>query len=172
MRFTHLAVAAAMLACGAGASAQDAAPAAPAASAAFAAPAPGTAAQPPSGGEGARELPVFLFARRLSGQAGLSATAEGDVEFRRGSLVIRAERMSYAQPEDRVDARGDVRIERPGAVYRGSELELAVQRFEGWFLQPRFEFTQLGSGGRAERVDFLGPGQARALDARYTSCPR
>ena len=128
--------------------------------------------EPPPGSGAAHELPVFLSARRLSGQAGLSAVAEGDVELRRGSLVIRAERMSYAQPEDRVDARGDVRIERPGAIYRGPQLELWVQRFEGWFLQPRFEFTQLGSGGRAGRVDFLGPGRARALDARYTSCPR
>ena len=40
-----------------------------------------------------------------------------------------------------------VRIEREGSIYSGPELQLKVQRFEGFFLQPEFEFLQLGSGG-------------------------
>ena len=61
---------------------------------------------------------------------------------------------------------------RDGAVYSGPELELRVQRFEGYFLEPEFEFTRLGAGGRADRVDFLGSSRARATNASYTSCPR
>jgi LPS-assembly protein len=102
----------------------------------------------------------------------VETVAEGDVEFRRGSLVIRADRIAYDMPEDRVQAKGGVRIEREGVVYAGPELQLNVQRFEGFFIEPTFEFLTLGAGGRAERVDFLGPGRSRALNASYTSCPR
>jgi LPS-assembly protein len=113
-----------------------------------------------------------LQARTLDGQPGLSTVAEGDVEFRRGGLVIRADRIAYDTPEDRAQARGAVRIETPEAVYAGRELTLAVQRFEGAFLDPSFELPQLGAGGRASRIDFLGPGRSSAHNARYTSCPR
>jgi LPS-assembly protein len=134
--------------------------------------------QPPPRGEAGRQLPIILRARTLQGRPEQGVVAEGDVEFRRGGLVMRAERIVYDFPEDRLRAGGGnggkdgVRIEREGVVYTGNELELRVQRFEGWFLEPSFEFTQLGAGGRAERLDFLGSGRSRATQASYTSCPR
>ena len=192
MRFPPLALAAALCAWGvvtwgrAGADEPRPAPAASPAAAASA-PAPPAAAPSPSAsaaltpatrllvpprGEAARALPVVLQARTLSGQPDLETVAEGDVEFRRGGLVIRADRIAYDVPDDRARAKGNVRIEREGVVYAGPELQLDVQRFEGFFLEPTFEFLTLGAGGRAERVDFLGPGRSRAANASYTSCPR
>ena len=128
--------------------------------------------QGPPRGEAARALPIVLQSRTLRGQPDVETIAEGDVEFRRGGLVIRADRIAYDIPEDRAQARGSVRVEREGAVYKGPELQLSVQRFEGFFLEPTFEFLTLGAGGRADRVDFLGPGRSRATNASYTSCPR
>ncbi len=117
-------------------------------------------------------LPIVLQARRLSSQPDLETLAEGDVELRRGGLVLRADRVRYDAVLDRATATGQVRISRSGVIYRGPELQIVLDRFEGHFLQPEFEFLQLGSGGRAERIDFLGPQRARALHAQYTSCPR
>jgi LPS-assembly protein len=128
--------------------------------------------QPPPRGEAARALPIVLQARTLRGQPDIETVAEGDVEFRRGGTVIRADRIAYDVPEDRAQATGGVRIEREGVVYTGPELQLNVQRFEGFFIEPAFEFLTLGAGGRADRVDFLGPGRSRAANASYTSCPR
>jgi LPS-assembly protein len=119
-----------------------------------------------------RALPITLRAARIEGQPGQRTTAEGEVEFRRGSVVIRAERMSYDAAPDLARAEGDVRIERPGSLYRGTLLELQLERYEGFFLEPRFELLTLGSGGRAARVDFLDRQRSRATDAAYTSCPR
>lgn len=123
-------------------------------------------------GDAGRQLPIILRADRLSGRPDLEALAEGDVDFRRGGLVIGADRLHYDVPTDRASARGHVRIERDGARYAGEQLELAVQRFEGFFLAPTFEFEQLGAGGRADRIDFLDTSRAVAINARYTSCPR
>jgi LPS-assembly protein len=63
-------------------------------------------------------------------------------------------------------------VSQGGAIYTGPELALRVERFEGFFLNPEFEFVQLGAGGQAQRIDFLDDTRSRALNAEYTSCPR
>ncbi len=133
---------------------------------------PATDLAPPPGGETGKRLPIVLRAREMSGQPDLQTVAEGDVEFRRGALVINADRLTYDAPGDLARATGSVRVRRDGAVYSGPELQLQLQRFEGFFLLPRYEFLRLGSGGNAERVDFIDSARAVALNARYTSCPR
>jgi len=132
---------------------------------------PSPALQPPARGEASRKLPIILQARSLGGRPDLDAVAEGDVEFRRGGMVIRADRLSYSQPDDLAVANGSVRISRDGNVYTGPELQLHVQRFEGFFLQPTYHFNRTGAGGTAKRVDFLDEQRAVAIDATYSSCP-
>ena len=123
-------------------------------------------------GDAARRLPIVLRAREIRSQPDLETVAEGEVEFRRGGLVIRADRLSYDSPSDLASARGGVDIQREGQRYRGPELQLRVQRFEGFFLEPEFEFLELGAGGRADRIDFLDSSRSRATNASYTSCRR
>ena len=194
LRISPLALAAGLLA-GAGAThAQTASvlqpqpqPAANAASAAGAASAPAGAVRvlPGAGsleasrsllplprGDTAKRLPIVLQAERIRSQPDLETVAEGKVEFRRGGTVIKADRLAYDTAQDLAGATGNVRVSRGGATYSGPELQLRVQRFEGYFLRPEFEFTQLGAGGRADRVDFLDSARSTATRAEYTSCPR
>jgi LPS-assembly protein len=42
-----------------------------------------------------------LQAQKITGQPDQLTQSEGDVEFRRGGLVVRADRLSYDTPEDR-----------------------------------------------------------------------
>lgn len=176
MRITPLALAAGLLAGGGAARGQSGpAPApVPAAATAASAPAlePSRTLQPLPRGEAARRLPAVVQADRIRILPEVEAVAEGNVEFRRGGTVIKADRLSYDSAQDLAAATGHVRVSRGGAVYTGPELQLRVQRFEGWFLQPEFEFTQLGAGGRAERIDFIDSARSRATRAEYTSCPR
>jgi LPS-assembly protein len=123
-------------------------------------------------GDAARQQPIVLRAREITARPDLDARADGDVEFRRGGLVIRADTLSYDVPADLATARGKVRVARDGAVYTGPELQLSVQRFEGFFLDPIFEFPLIGAGGRADRIDFLDTARSAATNASYTSCPR
>ncbi len=123
-------------------------------------------------GDAARRLPIVLQAQKITTQPDLQTVAEGDVEFRRGGLVIQADRLSYDTPGDLARAVGHVKVSREGAVYSGPELEVSVQRFEGFFLRPEFEFLSLGAGGSAQKLEFLGQGRTRATQAIYTSCPR
>ena len=127
--------------------------------------------QPPPRGAAGRQLPIILQARTLTGQPDLEIVAEGSAEFRRGGLVIRAGRLTYDQPDDLAIAKGDVHINRDGNIYTGPELQLKVQRFEGFFVNPVYYFSRTGAGGAAQRVDFLDEQRAVATAATYTSCP-
>ena len=132
---------------------------------------PSPALQPAPRGEAARRLPITLDAVSVTGSPDVDAVAEGDVEFRRGNTVVRADRLRYDQIDDLATATGHVRISRDGNVYTGPELQLKVQRFEGFFVNPTYFFARTGAGGVAQRIDFLDEQRAVATDATYTSCP-
>lgn len=163
IRITPLALAAGLLAGAGGARAQ---------ASAMPALEPSRSLQPLPRGEAARQLPIVLQAERIRSQPDIEAVAEGKVEFRRGGTVIKADRLAYDTAQDLASASGQVRVSRAGALYTGPELQLHVQRFEGFFLSPEFEFLTLGAGGRADRIDFIDSARSRATHAEYTSCPR
>ncbi|MEY3475144.1 MAG: hypothetical protein RL087_1602, partial [Pseudomonadota bacterium] len=116
--------------------------------------------------------PAEISARRLSGLAGVETVAEGQVDLKRGPLRLQADRLVYRTEEDLATARGQVIVERDGLRLRGPELQLKVQAFEGYFLEPVFDFVVTGAGGRAQRLDFLDASRLKATRAQYTGCPR
>ena len=122
-------------------------------------------------GAAASALPVTLSAREIRGRPDLETEAEGDAVFRRGGLLISADRLTYDHSQDLARATGGVRISRDGNVYTGPELELKVQRFEGFFLNPTYRFARTNAGGTAARVDFLDADRSIAIAATYSSCP-
>ncbi|HEX6722332.1 MAG TPA: LPS assembly protein LptD, partial [Burkholderiaceae bacterium] len=152
-------------------------PAAPASAASAAASAPlvlqpSAQLAPPPSSDAARNRSTVVRADRVRARPDLETVAEGNVEFRRAGTVIRADRITYDSAEDRARARGNVHISRDGNHYWGPELELQLQRFEGFFLAPEFKLGRTGAGGRAQRFDFLDPSRFVAVGATYTSCPR
>jgi LPS-assembly protein len=128
------------------------------------------ALQAPPRGEAARQLPIILRAGEIHGRAELDAEAVGDVEFRRGSVVLRADRLTYDQADDLARASGHVVVSRDGNVFTGPELELKVERFEGFFETPTYRFARTGAGGRASRIEFIDDQRSVALNATYSSC--
>ncbi|MFN9504579.1 MAG: LPS-assembly protein LptD [Rubrivivax sp.] len=121
----------------------------------------------------ARRIQSFPSAASApGGVASQRLVAEGDVAFRHTTAVLRADRVSYDGANEQLDASGQVRISREGAVYSGPALSIRLDTFEGWFERPAFEFPRFGSGGQADRLEFLGSNRARAFNADYTSCPR
>ena len=131
---------------------------------------PSTTLAPPPHGEAAKPLPIILRAREVRGRPDLDTLAEGDAELRRGNLLIRADRLSYDQVDDLARAIGHVRINQNGNVYSGPELQLKVERFEGYFQSPTYFLGRTRAGGSADRIDFIDDQRAVATNATYTSC--
>jgi len=162
---------------------------APAPQAAASAPAPQAAASAPdaaipsaTSGSGARFAPtlkatdgsadpIVIEADKLSGRPDLETIAEGAVRLRRGPFSLKADRIDYQQASDLVRATGDVEIRRNGNVFSGPEVQLKVQRFEGYFLSPKYHFERTDAGGSADRFVFLDESRGLAYGASYTSCP-
>ena len=118
------------------------------------------------------QLPVFVSGERMWGETDERTVVEGDAQLRRGDTVIHADRMEYTVPDDLATATGKVRINRAGNVYEGSELQLHVNAFEGFFNDARYQLLANGAHGVATRVDFLDRDRAVVHDATYTTCTR
>ena len=117
-------------------------------------------------------LPTFMSGESISSRADLDSVIEGRAELRRGDMVIRADRLDYYQPDDLAKARGNVMVNRAGDVYEGTELELKVESFEGFFLNPRYRFLKNAGHGEAQRVDFIDEHRAVIRNASFTTCRR
>ncbi|NMM09791.1 MAG: LPS-assembly protein LptD [Polaromonas sp.] len=116
--------------------------------------------------------PTFVFGDRISGRPDLETVIEGNAELRRGATSMRADHIEYYQPDDLVKSSGKVRINRAGNRFEGPELEIKLDRFEGFFTAPRYRFLSNGGNGQAERVDFIDEKHLTALRASYTTCER
>jgi len=62
--------------------------------------------------DASRRGPIVLQARSITNQPELQTVAEGDVEFRGGGLVIRADRVAYDNVRDLASAKGGVSVAR------------------------------------------------------------
>lgn len=131
---------------------------------------PMLAETPPSGP--GNEVPTFVFGDSLSGRPNLETVIDGNAELRRGPTAIRADRIEYYQPDDTVKTRGNVRISNSGNQFRGDELQIRLDTFEGYFTRPDYSFLSNGGNGRAERIDFIDDRRLVARNANFTTCER
>ena len=119
-----------------------------------------------------QQLPVFVRGDRVTGQPDIQATIEGNAELRRGDTVVHADRMQYDVADDRARASGNVLINRAGNRYEGSQLDLRVEAFTGFFSDARYRFLETAAHGQASRVDFLDRDRSVVHNATYTTCER
>lgn len=120
-----------------------------------------------------RLAPLELMADEIRGRPDIEIEARGEVLLRRGRLKLATDELRYDNVADRVHARGKVRFDTAeGDWFAGSELQLTLGRMEGWFLDPEYFFARTKAGGRAKRIEFLGPDRAQLTGADYTSCGR
>jgi LPS-assembly protein len=134
---------------------------------------PSTRLKPAESGDAARrQAPLYLRADQVSGQPNATLQAEGRVELRHAGVVLRADQLRYDQAEDLAVAQGKVRVTFEGSSFSGPEVQLKLQRMEGVVREPEYQLALTGAGGRAERIDILGPSSSRVIQGDYTSCRR
>jgi LPS-assembly protein len=116
--------------------------------------------------------PTFVMGDRITGRPDLETVIDGNAELRRTGSVIRADRIEYEQTTDTVKGLGNVRINREGNTYTGTEAELKIDSVEGYVKEPTYQFLKNGAYGQASRLDFLDSNHAVARNATYTTCTR
>lgn len=116
-------------------------------------------------------LPVTIEADRIDSTLGGTSTATGNVTVVRGGLKVRADSLVYRQAQERVEARGEVRVERGGDRFEGTELTLDLDNETGQMLSPTYWFARTQAGGQAHRIELLDRSRSRLFKATYSSCP-
>jgi LPS-assembly protein len=119
-----------------------------------------------------RSAPMVLEAATLGGEPGREVTAEGEVLLQQDSIVLRTDRLRFDQMSGQLKANGRVQIERDGDRFDGSELQVKLDGFHGYVLDPEYHFALTGAGGRAKRIDFFDRDRVALEQADYTSCAR
>nr|WP_246254296.1 LptA/OstA family protein [Comamonas jiangduensis] len=118
------------------------------------------------------QLPSYIKADQISGQADINAVLEGSAELRRGDTIIRADRVEYTVADDTVNAQGNVHINSAGNVYQGTALKLQVDAFQGDFTDATYQFLETQGHGDADRVEFIDRDNTVVYRATYTTCLR
>ncbi|WP_416232797.1 LPS-assembly protein LptD [Comamonas aquatica] len=118
------------------------------------------------------QLPSYIRAEQITGQADINAVLEGSAELRRADTVIRADRVEYTLADDTVHAQGNVHINRAGNVYQGTALKMQVDAFQGDFNNATYQFLATQGHGDADRVQFLDRDHSVVYRATYTTCLR
>jgi len=114
--------------------------------------------------------PLFVIADQITGQNDVAVHASGDVQLRKHSIVIKADRLSYYFVENEAVARGDVRVLRDGNRFSGPSLRLQLDTYRGQMPDADYSFRVTQGHGHAAVIDFLGREHVQASDATYTTC--
>ena len=118
------------------------------------------------------QLPTYVQSDFLTGRTDLDTSLQGNSILRKADTLIRADSIDYYQPDDRARANGHVSMNRAGNRYQGTLLDLQVDAFSGFFLNPAYQFLRTEGHGQAERIDFIDDKHAVAKKATYTTCTR
>jgi LPS-assembly protein len=114
--------------------------------------------------------PTLIQADAIGGTPDIEIHLQGHATLRRADTFIRADRIDYNIEQDHLSAKGEVRINRGGNVFEGTELDLSVDAFSGFFVLPRYQFLKGGGYGQASRIEFIDDQRAIARQATYTTC--
>ena len=119
-----------------------------------------------------QEGAVYLQGQRLRVRPDLDLVVEGEASIRKPGVSIQADRLSFDQSQDVVEATGQVRLNRPGSLLTGPKLTLQMDSFRGFLSQPTFELYKSGAYGQAAQIEFVDEQRAIVREASYTTCKR
>ncbi len=139
--------------------------------------APATDSTPPTDSE--TPSPVNIAADQITSPGAGEVVAEGNVELRQLGNTLNADRVTYWEDTDEVEAVGNVRLANETDVITGPQARLRLADSFGYFEQPEYSISRpprpgqkfVGTGsGQAQRIDFEGEDRYRLKDATYSTC--
>lgn len=120
------------------------------------------------------KTPVFISAMQIQGKTETYVEAENDVELRKRGLRVNADKLRYDEPQETLDATGNVRLQTDTAVVKGPDLHYKIPDSTGFMNKPAFALTAGPGGapgqGAAEKASFQGEDRMQLDDAKYSTC--
>lgn len=120
------------------------------------------------------KTPVFISAMQMQGKTDTYVEAEDDVELRKRGLRVNADKLRYDEPQETLDASGNVRIQTDAAVVKGPDLHYRIPDSTGFMNKPAYALSAGAGGvpgqGTAEKISFQGEDRMQLDDAKYSAC--
>lgn len=96
----------------------------------------------------------------------------GNAEIRRGGSTLKADRITYTQETDEVEARGNVLLYKDSATFTGEEANYRIDAQSGEMPSTDYTFASRGLRGCADKAEFIDGTHVAMTNARITSCPK
>lgn len=121
------------------------------------------------------EGPLFLSADLIQSISPTLIEATGKVEGRKAGQNFFADTVRYDYSEERVEAAGNIRLERPNLILTGTTLKLKLGDNTGEMTDPTYQILptegrRIAGHGEGESLQLLGQNRFSAKDATYTTC--
>jgi len=94
----------------------------------------------------------------------------GDVEVRRGNQRLNADTATYNQPQDTVEAHGNIRFEQDGLTVEGDNARLQLGARHGQVEAARYGLVQRHARGESSLLVMEDPNHTRLTQATFTTC--
>ncbi|MDR2014500.1 MAG: LPS-assembly protein LptD [Azoarcus sp.] len=135
--------------------------------------------------ESQTEGETHISALRVYSAHAIDVVAEGEVELRRDALTLTADRLTYREPADEVQAEGNVCLRQGNgrSEMSGSSASFVVGAYTGEFVEPKYSMTRVRpsrekgapprtvlGGGQADSLRIEGENQYRATNATWSTC--
>lgn len=119
-----------------------------------------------------REMgPTTIDAEHIEGVGGQETAARGNVELHQDDTVIFSDTLRFNAEFGRIEADGGVRLQQGNDRFSGPSLRYDSINRTGVFEEPSFVMRgDQPARGKAERIEFLGPGHFRMKNGSFTSC--
>lgn len=115
--------------------------------------------------------PTTIDADYIEGIGGQETTARGNAELRQDDTVIFGDFLRYNQEFGRIEADGGVRLQQDNDRFSGPRLRYDTRNHTGVFEEPSYLLRgDQPARGKAEQIEFLGPGHFKMKNGTYTSC--
>jgi LPS-assembly protein len=116
------------------------------------------------------EAETSMRSEELTGRPDREVQMERNVEITRGNMAIDADSVKYNIIDDRVDAVGNVIVQKAGSRFTGNELRLKLDTGVGYMDSLVYKLLQRNAQGKADRIDFESEDQATISSGYYTTC--
>ena len=117
-----------------------------------------------------KDMPAFLEARDMRGDAQNNVSLEGNAVVRRQDAVLKANIIHYNNSTGVMDAQGNARLIRDGNIVTGPSITYNTTDGTASIDQPNF-WLESGGAGVGSWADVFNRNQMSLTDVTYSGCP-
>ncbi|GGC78985.1 LPS-assembly protein LptD [Undibacterium terreum] len=117
-----------------------------------------------------KDAPTIIESESMSGRPERIANFDDHVEIQKGGMTIKADRATYRNLEDEVDASGNMSLQRYGDCYTGDSARMQMDAGLGHIENPIYKLVKNNAQGHANSIDFLSREHSVINQGTYSTC--